>query len=114
MEFVNKFSKKLNKVIEDVAALAEVLKSSIGDLEEEVGLLKQAVGNTLRSKDGHLKAKVLKPKVYSRTRNATELENFLWDMEQYFRPARVLKAKCTTITSIYLDGDAKLWQQSRL
>lgn len=32
MEFVNEFLDKLNKVIEDVTALTELLKDNIGDL----------------------------------------------------------------------------------
>lgn len=76
-EFVIKFSDKLNKVMEDVAALVEVLKGGIGDLEKEVGLLKRVVGNTPRVEDGPLKVKVPKPKAYNGTRNTKELENIL-------------------------------------
>ena len=35
------------------------------------------------------KLKVLEPKKFNGSRNAKELENFLWDMEQYFHAARV-------------------------
>lgn len=75
--FVSEFSDKLNKVLEDVAALVEVLKSDIGDLKKEVGLLKQAVCNTRHVKGGPLKVKVLEPKAYNETQNAKELENIL-------------------------------------
>lgn len=54
----------------------EVLTSNIRELEEEVGLLKQAVGNALYSKNGPLKVKVLEPKTYSRTQNAEEWRIF--------------------------------------
>ena len=76
-EFVGEFSDKLNKVMEDVAALVEVLKGNIGDLEKEVGLLKWAVSNTPREEEGPSKVKVPEPKAYNETRNAKELENFL-------------------------------------
>lgn len=82
--FVSEFSDKLNKVLEDVAALVEVLKSDMGDLEKEVGLLKQAVGNACHVEGGPLKVKVLEPKAYNQTRNAKEFENILWHIEQYF------------------------------
>src|SRR5262249_7140356 len=47
-------------------------------------------------------------------RNAKELENFLWDMEQYFKAARVPETEKVTLTTMYLAGDAKLWWRSRL
>lgn len=81
---MSEFSDKLNKVMEDVTALVDVLKSDIRDLENEVGLLKRAISNTLRGDEGPSKVKAPEPKAYSGTRNAKELENFLWDMEQYF------------------------------
>lgn len=105
--FVSKFSNKLNKVLEDVAALVEVLKSDNGDLEKEVGLLKQAVGNARHVERGLLKVKVLEPKTYNKTQNAKELENFLWHIEQYFQVACVLEEERVTITSICLESDAK-------
>ena len=74
---MGEFSDKLNKVMEDVAALVEVLKGNIGDLEKEVGLLKWAVSNTPREEKGPSKVKVPEPKAYNETRNAKELENFL-------------------------------------
>ena len=35
------------------------------------------------------KVRVPEPKSFSGNRNAKELENFLWDMEQFFKAARV-------------------------
>lgn len=75
---MNEFLDKLNKVITDVAALIELLKDNIGDLQKKVRL---AVRNTSRAEDGSLKVKVLKLKAYNGTRNAKGLENFLWDIE---------------------------------
>lgn len=94
--------------MEDVATLAEVLKGDIRDLDKEVGLLKQAVSNTFRARDELSKVKVLKPKAYNGTWNVKELENFLWDVEQYFRATLMPEVERVTITSMYLKGDAKL------
>ena len=55
------------------------------------------------------KVKVPEPKSFNGARSAKDLENFLWDMEQYFKAARVPEQKIVTITSMYLSGDAKLW-----
>ncbi|KAG6486334.1 hypothetical protein ZIOFF_054904 [Zingiber officinale] len=43
-----------------------------------------------------------------------ELENFLWDMEQYFLAARVLETEKVIISSMYLGGDVKLWCRTRM
>ncbi|KAL5848433.1 hypothetical protein ACOSQ4_006446 [Xanthoceras sorbifolium] len=48
------------------------------------------------------------------SRNAKELENFLWDMEQYFRAAKIPEREQVCITSMYLSGDTKLWWRTRL
>ncbi|KAG6472969.1 hypothetical protein ZIOFF_070449 [Zingiber officinale] len=53
-------------------------------------------------------------KSFRGTRSAKELENFLWDMEQYFIAAKVPKIEKEIIASMYLIGDAKLWWQTRM
>lgn len=57
------------------------------------------------------KMNVPEPKAFNAKRSAKELENFLWDMEQYFAAARIHKLEQVTITSMYLLGNAKLWWQ---
>ena len=46
--------------------------------------------------------------------NAKELENFLWDMEQYFKAAHVSNSEKVSITSMSLFSDAKLWWHARM
>ena len=53
------------------------------------------------------------PKPFGDAWNAKDLENFLWDMEQYFVAARIPAGEQETITTMYLSGDAKLWWQTR-
>ena len=60
------------------------------------------------------KVKVPEPKPFNGARSAKDLENFFWDMEQYFKVARVLDQDIVTITSMYLLGDAKLWQRTHV
>ena len=59
------------------------------------------------------KVKIQEPKAFSGARSAKELENFIWDMEQYFTTARVPDADKLNITTMYLTGDAKLWWRTR-
>ncbi|KAK3001517.1 hypothetical protein RJ639_020809 [Escallonia herrerae] len=54
--------------------------------------------------------RVPEPKSYGGARDAKELENFLFDMEQYFRAIRVdSEVTKVSMAAIYLVGDAKLW-----
>ena len=60
------------------------------------------------------KVKVPKPKPFNGSRSAKDLENFLWDMEQYFKATRVSDQEMVTITSMYLLGDTRLCWRTRV
>ena len=78
-------------------------------------VLKKAVLQTSpRTTDASPKVRVHEPKGFDGARSAKELENFLWDMEQFFRATQVADEKKVSITSMYLMGDAKLWWRTRL
>lgn len=79
-------------------------------------LKKVVVGTSNRGETSFVssKLKVPEPKQFDRSRNAKELENFLWDIEQYFKAVRVVEEEQVTITSMYLTGDTKLWWRTRL
>lgn len=71
-------------------------------------MLKRAINGLSREREVSIKVKVPELKPFNGARSAKDLENFLWDMEQYFNVARVLDQEKVTITSMYLFGDAKL------
>ena len=52
-------------------------------------------------------------KPFGGVHNAKDLENFLWDMEQYFIAARIYVGEQVTITTMYLTCNAKLWWRTR-
>lgn len=54
------------------------------------------------------KVKVPNPKSFDVTQSAKELENFYWDMEQYFIAFCEPKDKKVMIACMCLAGDAKL------
>ena len=60
------------------------------------------------------KVQVPKPKGFNGNRNVKELENFLWDMEPFFKAAHIPNDEKVSITSIYLTGDVKLWWRTRM
>ena len=66
------------------------------------------------SVDKGKRAKVPEPKRFEGARDAKELENFLFDMEQYFRAVRTDSEKDkVAMVAMYLAGDAKLWWRSK-
>ena len=79
-------------------------------LQEDVAVLKKALLRTSpRTIDVVPKVRVPKPKGFDGTRSAKELENFLWDKEQFFKAAQVADDEKVSITGMYLIGNAKLW-----
>ena len=101
-------------VMEDLTSLTDVMKENFKNVEDEMALLKRAVVAPSGQIEGPAsKIKVPEPKCFNGSRNSKELENFLWDMEQYFRAARIPASDHVTITSMYLSGDAKLWWRTR-
>ena len=84
-------------------------------LREDVAVLKKALPRTSpRTIDAAPKVKVPEPKRFDEIRSAKELENFMWDMEQFFRAAQVADEEKVSITGMYLMGDTKLWWRMRL
>jgi hypothetical protein len=51
---------------------------------------------------------VFEPKSFNGERNSKELENFLWDIKQYFSVVKIGVAEQVNLIVIYLIGDAKL------
>ena len=102
----------LIRVKELVAALdaqGSAVRETQSQLETEITLLKKAMRGLPREGEVATKVKVPKPKSFNGARSAKDLENFLWDMEQYFKAARVLDQEMVTIIIMYFSGVAKLW-----
>lgn len=115
---VKESNSRLTSLVEDVTTLTDVMHSHGEDLltkvkrlEEDVAVLKRALLTDAASTS---KRKVPEPKPFQGVRDAKDLENFLWDMEEYFSAAHVLAEEQVKITSMYLAGDAKLWWRTRV
>ncbi|KAL6312790.1 hypothetical protein AAG906_032960 [Vitis piasezkii] len=86
-----------------------------GSYGKDIAILKKVVlHGCSSSNEAPPKVRVPEPKIFNGNRNMKELENFLWDMEQFFRVAHVLDSEKVSITSMYLTGDAKLWWRTRI
>ncbi|KAK4718134.1 hypothetical protein R3W88_016472 [Solanum pinnatisectum] len=46
--------------------------------------------------------------------SAKELENFLWDVENYFKATKVSDGEKVSVTTMYLGNDAKVWWRTRV
>ena len=95
-------------------AQKNAIRETTSRLETEIVLLKRAVNGLPREGELVTKAKVPKLKPFNCAKSAKDLENFLWDLEQYFKTARVFDQEKVTITSMYLSRDAKLWWRTRV
>ncbi|MBA0735182.1 hypothetical protein Gogos_019050 [Gossypium gossypioides] len=66
--------------------MVTVLKEEIDELNGELKIFKATLGNEiLASKLNRQVMDVLKPKEFKGARFVSEVDNFLWAMEQYFR-----------------------------
>ncbi|KAL4627839.1 hypothetical protein ACB092_05G194500 [Castanea dentata] len=92
----------------------QVARETQCQLETEIALLKRAMSGLPREEEVVTKVKVLEPKPFNGARNAKDLEDFLWDMEQYFKAVRVPSQEMVTITSMYLPRDTNLWWRTRV
>ncbi|KAJ7978484.1 Retrotransposon protein, putative, Ty3-gypsy subclass [Quillaja saponaria] len=77
------------EILEDMA----IMKDELGELNTKVNIIMRAVGNDNHNPYaegvGQRRMKVPEPRAFGGARDAKELENFLFDMEQYFRAVRM-------------------------
>ena len=85
------------------------LEADVKDSKEELVLCRRAIaqGPTITSVSSPSRIDVPKPKTYSGARNAKELDNFLWSLEQYFKALSIVEdAKKIDAATLYLDNTA--------
>ena len=110
-------SEKLQTLAEELANLSRSVKDRFMSLDTDMTLMKRALasqGGVAEYSGSSSNIKVPEPKPFQGSRNSKELENFLWDVEQYFKAARIPSGEQVSITSMYLQGDAKLWWRTRM
>ncbi|KAK3018426.1 hypothetical protein RJ639_003447 [Escallonia herrerae] len=116
MEWEGKFQ-ELQDRVEHHARHSEGIdwESKFQELQDRVELLSRAVVNTPAGVAEHSsRPRVPEPKSYGGARDAKELENFLFDIEQYFRAIRVdSEVTKVSMAAMYLVGDAKLWWRKK-
>ncbi|GAV72623.1 hypothetical protein CFOL_v3_16111, partial [Cephalotus follicularis] len=114
-ELLGKMDERFKQVVLDMISFTDELRKSVELNREDISLLKKALhGGPLRVEGDSNKFRVPEPKQFSGKRDAEELENFLRDMESYFKAIRVHEEEKVSITSMYLARDAKLWWRTRV
>ena len=83
--------------------MIEEFEKQIRSLEGEIVLLMRVVvqGTPTAADPPPAKVRVPEPKPFGCAQNAKDLENFLWDMKQYFIAARIPVGEQVTITNMY-------------
>lgn len=95
-------------VREDVQKLHDRHKA----VKADVRILRQVVGTQDVAERG--RKRIPEPKPFNGARCAKELENFLWDMDEYFSAAKVGEEEKVSMAAMYLADDAKLWWRTRV
>ncbi|KAF2303628.1 hypothetical protein GH714_020352 [Hevea brasiliensis] len=116
---------------DDVAALREEKRflreeldrvmRKVKDMEEQMSLVRMAilqgsvVGAATTSINPTARVEVPKPNAFHGGRNAKEIDNFLWSLEQYFRALGITEdARKIDHAPLYLANPAMVWWRKRL
>ncbi|TYK19785.1 senescence-specific cysteine protease sag39 [Cucumis melo var. makuwa] len=106
----------INGMSEDFRATLDVVRNEIADVNTRLSLTMRAMANQVLV-GGTVpvtKVKVPEPKPFCGVRDAKALENFIFDLEQYFKATNTVTEEAkVTLTTMYLCEDAKLWWRSR-
>ena len=113
-----KFDVLQNTMMSLFNGLANESRTTIDDIQEKMSVMSTQIEVTMKvvenvtdgqTNTGSNKLKFLDPRPFKGNRDAKELENFIFDVEQYFKATTA----CTddikvTVASMYLIDDAKL------
>ncbi|RVW14190.1 hypothetical protein CK203_102219 [Vitis vinifera] len=86
----NFFEEKLAEFKAEMQSRIDDFKETLQSYGEDIAILKKAVlQGSASGPEAPSKVRVPKPKGFNGNRNAKELENFLWDIEQFFKATHV-------------------------
>ena len=105
----------LNTLSEETKDAMSIIQREFQELNAQVSVLQMAIGRVGFSfVDRGKRAKVPEPRCYEGAKDAKELENFFFDIEQYFRIVHTdSEEDKVAMVAIYLAGGAKLWWRSK-
>ncbi|KAK8308846.1 hypothetical protein V6Z12_D02G088300 [Gossypium hirsutum] len=114
-ELVESTAEKLAERDEALKDMALAMKKEIEELKGELVIYKAALSNGMLSSMPKQQAMdVPKPEKFKGARSARDVDNFLWEMEQYFRAMGIEDDAIKVSTaSIYFTDVALLWWRRR-
>ncbi|ERM98789.1 hypothetical protein AMTRI_Chr01g130600 [Amborella trichopoda] len=99
--------------MDDLKAFIEYFMARLESLQEDMLQINRALGSHSGGLDSRV-VRVPKPQVFEGQRDSKVVENFLWNMQQYFKAAHDHEKDRVVICTMYLARDAKLWWRMRL
>lgn len=112
---IDQLENELHMMVSERDVLREQLNFAQNQAEEALekcAILMRAVGRESAG-SGAAKMKAPKPKDYSGTRDSKEVDNFVFDMEQYFRICQLDDNMKVDTATMHLTDDAKLWWRTK-
>ncbi|KAA0045293.1 uncharacterized protein E6C27_scaffold316G00510 [Cucumis melo var. makuwa] len=106
----------INVMSEDFRATLDVVRNEIADVNARLSLTMRAMANQTPTGEAIpvSRVKILKPKPFCGARDAKALENYIFDLEQYFRTTNTVTEEAkVTLATMHLSEDAKLWWRFR-
>ncbi|KAA0050163.1 uncharacterized protein E6C27_scaffold675G001960 [Cucumis melo var. makuwa] len=106
----------INGMSEDFKVTLDVVRNEIADVNARLNLTMRTMANQAPA-GGAIsvsKVKIPEPKTFCGTRDAKALENYIFDLKQYFKATNTVTEEVkVTVATMHLSEDAKLWWRSR-
>ena len=106
----------VTKLSDNVKAAVDVARVEMADISTRVNVVVRAVENQTptRKTTRPNKVKLPEPKPFFGTRDAKALENYIFDLKQYFKATDTeTEEEKITMATMHLAEDAKLWWRSK-
>ncbi|TYK21000.1 uncharacterized protein E5676_scaffold328G00270 [Cucumis melo var. makuwa] len=106
----------INDMSEDFRVTLDVVRNEIADVNARLSLTMRAMASQapVGGAISVSKVKVPEPKPFCGVRDAKALENYIFDLEQYFKATNTVTEEAkVTLATMHLSEDAKLWWRSR-
>ena len=106
----------INDMTKNFQATLDVFRNEITEVNTKVNLTMRAFVNQAPTGGAIIigKMKIPEPKPFYGARDAKALENFIFDIEQYFKATNIITEEAKgTLATMRLSEDVQLWWRSR-
>lgn len=103
----------VNDLKDDFLRAVDSMHDELKELHTKFDVVVSLCGNGSHTFGGARRTRVPEPHSFGGMRDAKELENFIFDMEQYFLATGAEEGGKVSTATMYLSGDAKLWWRTK-